>query len=124
MHNKYMIIDKNKLITGSYNASDNAERNTLENMVVLRGSAYKPLIQQYVASFDQMWRTDEDGSLFASLKHKVQNDSTIPLVFTPMALTWDHVTELKSLIRDNCSLIDSEAYRKHPEQHKTCPRNP
>jgi len=124
MHNKYIIIDGKTLITGSYNQSDNAERGTLENIVVLKGSSYKEVVDDYVTSFTKMWKTDEGGSLLASLKNKVQNDATIPLVFSPMALTWQQVTDLKALIRSNCSLIDSADYKANPNSHKTCPRNP
>jgi phosphatidylserine/phosphatidylglycerophosphate/cardiolipin synthase-like enzyme len=124
MHNKYIVIDGKTLLTGSYNLSDNAERGSMENVVVLKGADYKGVVDDYVASFTKMWETDKSGSKLASLKNKVQNDSTIPLVFQPMALTWDQITSLKALIKSNCSLINSTDYKKNPNSHKTCPRNP
>ena len=124
MHHKYIIIDDETLLTGSYNLSDNAEQGTLENVVVLKGSAYAGLVKQYSDNFDEMWGTDDDGSLLAALKNKVTSASTIPLVFEPMALTWDKVDELRSLIQNNCSSLFDADYKANPQKHTTCPRNP
>ncbi len=123
MHNKYIIIDGDTLITGSYNLSDNAEHNTFENMLVLRNSSFAGLIAKYADSFDTMMRTDEDRSIWDILIDDVSNADVIPLVFDSMALTWDEVTELKSLIADNCEQVNSYDYRKNPSQHKICPRD-
>jgi len=122
MHNKYIIIDGETLITGSYNLSDNAEHNTFENMVVLRGPAFANLVASYEATFAKLWATDASGALLAQLKQKITSSSTIPLVFAPMALTQPQVQALKSLIVANCPDVNSEEYRLHPNKHTTCPR--
>jgi len=124
MHNKYIIIDGKTLLTGSYNLSDNAELGTLENVVILTGAPYQALVQRYTENFDTLWKTDSGGSLLSGLKSKIQNDATIPLVFSPMALTWDQVTEVRGLIEQNCSSLFSEDYKQNPHHHTTCPRNP
>jgi phosphatidylserine/phosphatidylglycerophosphate/cardiolipin synthase-like enzyme len=124
MHHKYIIIDGKTLLTGSYNLSDNAERNTLENVVVLRGATYAALVKEFEANFKSLWNTDSDGSLLGGLQQKVANDATIPLVFAPMALTWDQVTALKNLIETNCPAVSSAEYKDNPQDHTTCPRAP
>ncbi|MBK8173336.1 MAG: hypothetical protein IPK60_23795 [Sandaracinaceae bacterium] len=43
-----------------------------------------------------------------------------PIVFEPMALTWDQVTALKSNMRSHCSAIDSAAYRSAAAAHRYC----
>jgi phosphatidylserine/phosphatidylglycerophosphate/cardiolipin synthase-like enzyme len=123
MHNKYFIFDSKTLITGSYNLSDNAEHNTFENMVVLHAPAYSSLIARYEQSFARIWQTDADGALLASLKQKVKTAPVIPLVFDPMALSWQQVNDLKQLISTNCPAINSAPYRQDAPGHQTCPRN-
>jgi phosphatidylserine/phosphatidylglycerophosphate/cardiolipin synthase-like enzyme len=122
MHNKFFIIDGETLLTGSYNLSDNAEGGTFENMAILRAPQYGALIAAFEARFLDLWDTRASGQELADLRDEIATDSTIPLTFKAMALTWQEVTELKSLIRSNCSLVDSDSYRKHPEVHTTCPR--
>lgn len=122
MHNKYMIVDGKKLITGSYNLSDNAEHNTFENMLVLEGAPYADLIQKYEQSFASLWATDASKAKLGALKDKIENASTIPLVFDAMALSWQEVTDLKSLIVANCPKVNSAEYRNDPPGHTVCPR--
>jgi phosphatidylserine/phosphatidylglycerophosphate/cardiolipin synthase-like enzyme len=120
MHHKYLIIDGDELWTGSYNLSDNAEHNTFENMMVFEGAQFAALIAAYQANFEAIWNTGE--GLLDDLVAEVETSESIPLVFEPMALTWDQVSELKSQIRDNCALINSEPFRTRPEDHHACPR--
>ncbi len=122
MHHKYMIIDGDELWTGSYNLSDNAEHNTFENMIVLRGERFAATVAEYASNFDAMWMTERDASTYNDLLSEVATASGIPLVFAPMALTWSEVTDLKAAIRSNCRQINSEPFRTRPEAHRFCPR--
>jgi len=49
-HNKIMIIDKDTVITGSFNFSKAAEESNAENLLILKGN--KPLIDRYVENFE------------------------------------------------------------------------
>lgn len=122
MHHKYMIIDGQELWTGSYNLSDNAEHNTFENVVVLKGARFADTVAAYEANFEAIWRTERDGGTYADLLTEVANDPVIPLVFTPMALTWQEVVDLEAAIRSNCDDIDTEPFRTRPEDHRVCYR--
>jgi phosphatidylserine/phosphatidylglycerophosphate/cardiolipin synthase-like enzyme len=122
MHNKYFIFDGKTLVTGSYNLSDNAEHNTFENMVVLHTPAFSSLIALYEQGFTKIWKTDASGALLASLQQKIKTASVIPLVFDPMALTWQQVGDLKQLIITNCPAVNSTAYRQDAPGHQSCPR--
>lgn len=122
MHHKYAIFDGTELWTGSYNLSNNAEHNTMENMIMLRGAEFASLVAAYEQNFETMWQTGRAEGLLATLRNRVQTASSIPLVFDSMALTWDEVTSLKALIAANCSVINSDDYRAHPENHWSCPR--
>lgn len=122
MHHKYMVVDGDELWTGSYNLSDNAEHNTFENMVVLRGERFAGTVAEYTANFESMWISERDASTYADLLSEVATASSIPLVFSPMALTWSEVTDLKAAIRSNCGQINSEPFRTRPEANRFCPR--
>ncbi len=120
MHNKYFIVDGKTLITGSYNLSDNAEHNTFENMLVLRAPTYGDLIAKYEASFAKIWATDGSGALLAALKQKIASEPVIPIVFAPMALTWQQVSDLKTQIASACPAVNSAEYRQAAASHLSC----
>ncbi len=122
MHNKYAIFDRKELWTGSYNLSNNAEHNTMENILVFRGTEFAALVGAYVDNFLTIWETGRGGNKLDDLKTEVETANSVPLVFDSMSLTWDEVTELKGLIRDNCAEINSTDYRTNPEDHWYCPR--
>jgi phosphatidylserine/phosphatidylglycerophosphate/cardiolipin synthase-like enzyme len=122
MHHKYLIIDGDELWTGSYNLSDNAEHNTFENMLHFAGADAQALVDQYESNFASMWETGRAEGLLESLTQTISTASTanVPLVFTPMALDWQQVTDLKDLLRDECPQINSPDFRAHPEAHPFC----
>lgn len=120
MHHKYMIIDGERVLSGSYNYSDNAEHNTLENMVVYDEAGFPELVDAFEANFLSIWETG--AGLYDPLVTQIETSSTIPLVFEPMAITKDQVQALKSTISANCPLANSAQFRQAPERHQTCYR--
>ena len=50
-HNKIFIIDRQTLITGSFNFTKAAEEKNAENLLILKGN--KPLIDQYLQNFEE-----------------------------------------------------------------------
>lgn len=123
MHHKYMVIDDNILVTGSYNLSDNAEHNTMENITILQGAQFQNVIDQYIDNFDTMWVTGEEDGLYDGLMDEIANGTgDFPIVFESMALDWDQVTALKRLIRDECPQINSDDYRRNAAAHRYCDR--
>lgn len=56
-HNKIIIIDRNTLISGSFNFSKAAEDKNAENLLVIKGN--QPLIFQYIQNFDHHKRHSE-----------------------------------------------------------------
>lgn len=120
MHNKYFIIDGERLFTGSYNLSDNAEHETFENVLLFEGPEFTELLDLYEADFERLWATG-NGKL-ATLTQSLATVDPVPLVFDPMALTWAEITELKKVIRANCAQADSTAFREDPVGHQLCPR--
>ena len=122
MHHKYMIVDDDELLTGSYNFSDNAEHNTFENVMHFRGDAHRSTVAEYLENFNALRDTSRGDGTYEILMDQVENDDVFPIVYTPMALTHDEVSALKDAIRENCPEINNEDYRRSPESHRRCER--
>ena len=120
MHHKYIIVDGNKVASGSYNFSDNAEHNTIENVVIYSANRYPEVVTAFVENFQSIWNTGE--GLLEDLITVVETDDTFPLVFDSMALSWTEVTRLKNAIRENCPEIYSDEFRNNATEHLTCTR--
>jgi len=45
-----MVIDRNTLITGSFNFTKSAEESNAENLLILKGN--KPLEDRYIQNFE------------------------------------------------------------------------
>jgi phosphatidylserine/phosphatidylglycerophosphate/cardiolipin synthase-like enzyme len=124
MHHKYMIIDGRVLVSGSYNLSDNAEHNTMENIVIYDAQAFPELVAAFEENFEQLWITGEEEGLYDELLQEIVDGTgaSFPIVFEPMAIDWDQVTTLKGAIRDNCPDINSTDFRTNPQRHWSCDR--
>jgi len=124
MHHKFLVIDGRILASGSYNLSDNAEHNTLENMAIYDASGGGPfvaLVAEFEAHFETLWETERSAPTYDDLLETITTATdSFPIVFDAMSLTWDEVTALKGAIRDHCPAINSESYRKSPEKHTWC----
>jgi phosphatidylserine/phosphatidylglycerophosphate/cardiolipin synthase-like enzyme len=122
MHHKYMIVDGDELWTGSYNLSDNAEHATFENMLHFEGAEFAELVASYEGNFESMWETGRAEDLLGALSEDIASLPTaeIPLVFASMALTWQEVSTLKSLIVAECTVVNSAAFRANAPAHRNC----
>ncbi len=120
MHNKYFIIDGKQLASGSYNLSNNAEHQTMENMVIFDGAENQGMIASFEASFAGLWETGRAEDRLAALKSKIGSGQTFPIVFDPMALDWNQVSDLKTAIRAACPNVDSTEYRSNATAHRVC----
>jgi phosphatidylserine/phosphatidylglycerophosphate/cardiolipin synthase-like enzyme len=121
MHHKYMVVDGQTLVTGSYNLSDNAEHQSFENVVIIQTDEFPQLVAHFESNFDTIWDTGRTAGLYDELMDAiVEATHSFPIVFPSMALNWDEVTALKEEIRDRCPDINSESYLKEPESHQDC----
>lgn len=123
MHHKYLIIDGDELWTGSYNLSNNAEHNSMENMLVFSGPEHTKLIRAYTMNFERLWITGRADRLLERLRERIRTADVVPLRFEPMALEWDEVRDLKALIRENCPWLSSSGFHSESESHEVCHRS-
>ena len=59
-HNKIMIIDRNTLITGSFNFTKSSEESNTENLLILKSN--KPLVDRYIQNFE-MHKAHSEGNI-------------------------------------------------------------
>ncbi|MBP9087084.1 MAG: DUF1669 domain-containing protein [Kofleriaceae bacterium] len=123
MHNKYMIIDSNELFSGSYNLSMNSEQGTFENCMHVSGAANAGVIAKFESNFAKLWNTGRTEGVLATVRNQISTAASIPLVFTPVSLTMKEFTDLRTLIRSNCAVVDSQEYRSKAATHRFCPRS-
>lgn len=74
MHHKFMIVDGETLLAGSYNWSETAERSNDENLLVFRSASHPKVLRTFAREFEGLWElgrktypafrkavTDDDG---------------------------------------------------------------
>lgn len=62
MHHKTLIVDEKRVVSGSYNWSDTAEKNNYENVVDIDGDGgpNQALVAAYVAEHKKLWSLNRD----------------------------------------------------------------
>ena len=58
MHNKFIIIDGEKVMTGSFNYSNNANTKNDENLIFILN---KTVAKNYLAEFNEIWQQSSIG---------------------------------------------------------------
>ena len=98
-HHKFMLVDNNKLFSGSFNLSHQAEHEQFDNLVLFNGAAYQHLYQQYNQEFEHLWTWSREGKepkkevrdLFFQVK-----EGGYPLhINDSMALDWNEAIALQ-----------------------------
>ena len=121
LHHKYVIVDGQTVASGSYNYSNNAEHQTMENVVVYDAADYPELVSAFVGNFDSIWGTGRTG--YGALMNTIENTADdVPLVYDAMALSHDELGALKTAIRAACPQVDDEEWRANAATLTSCPR--
>jgi phosphatidylserine/phosphatidylglycerophosphate/cardiolipin synthase-like enzyme len=99
MHNKFMIIDRETIETGSFNWSDSSETAHVENVLELKGAGASEVLSSYQDRFELIWeRGRADLAPFmAALSQKKQAGELPACGFSPMSLSYDEVRALLKL---------------------------
>ena len=74
VHHKVFILDQNKVLTGSFNFSKNAEKNNDENLVILESEKINRLYQKRFTSLWQRFPSETDFETYTKLKNNQKID--------------------------------------------------
>lgn len=99
MHNKFMIVDQERMVSGSFNWSESSENKHIENLVELGGRLAQDVIPSYVEEFVALW--DLGRADYPTTLEKVTQDPTSSCALAPMSL---NVSEVRKLLKvgKNC----------------------
>lgn len=99
MHNKMMIVDNDKILSGSFNWSTSSEEGHIENIVELSNEKASEVMDSYQNEFSYLWdlgRSNYPGLIQSLTKMKDQNQ--VPnCEVTAMALTPDEINQVLKL---------------------------
>lgn len=95
MHNKYLIVDGESMMTGSYNWSISSENSHIENLVEISGAKAQEVIPSYEANFQYVWNMgrNEYQTLLSDLQNQTHTACEIP----KMTLSVAEITALLKL---------------------------
>jgi phosphatidylserine/phosphatidylglycerophosphate/cardiolipin synthase-like enzyme len=60
MHHKFAVLDQKMALTGSYNWSEESEKDNYENLVILRESA---VVEAYIREFELLWKQASEADV-------------------------------------------------------------
>ncbi len=93
LHSKYLIIDRKKVVTGSFNWSYSSENSHVENIVTLP-EAHSDAVLQFGFDFERLW--DLNRSQYQEKLAEVKSIDTVEVKckFAPMTLTMVEIDRL------------------------------
>lgn len=100
MHNKFMIVDDETVLTGSFNWSESSEKSHIENLVELRGHVAQDVLPTYDQEFENLWTMGRSQlqPLIGNLKGSRQTSCEI----SPVALSVPEVRLLLKFAPEQC----------------------
>lgn len=99
MHNKFLIVDREEIGTGSYNWSDSSENGHVENFIELKSSGARDVMSSYLARFEMLWDRGraEFPAYTESLTQKKARGELPACGFAPTSLSYEEVRALLKL---------------------------
>jgi phosphatidylserine/phosphatidylglycerophosphate/cardiolipin synthase-like enzyme len=98
MHNKFLVVDGESVMTGSFNWSESAEKNHIENLVEFNGRLGKEMAEAYTTEFESIWEMGRDklSNLKARLAGMKRAGQIPKCAFSPTTM---ELPEIRSLLR-------------------------
>jgi phosphatidylserine/phosphatidylglycerophosphate/cardiolipin synthase-like enzyme len=93
MHSKYMIIDNETIMTGSFNWSYSAEFKHVENIMEIDGYEYPEILLSFNSDFDELWDLERGlyKGLVADYERDLKKKKKIDCSFEPMTLKFSEI---------------------------------
>jgi len=101
MHSKYLIVDDQLVLTGSFNWSNNSETGSFENLHVWTDDS---VVSSYRNNFQKISRYGDDGNGSSDRFHQLLDeiraqDGRAPCLFQPITLTGQELDRLRRAYR-------------------------
>jgi phosphatidylserine/phosphatidylglycerophosphate/cardiolipin synthase-like enzyme len=98
MHNKFLVVDGESVMTGSFNWSESAEKSHIENLVEFNGRLGKSMATAFTNEFESIWELGRDrlASLKARLAGMKRAGQTPKCAFSATTM---ELSEIRSLLR-------------------------
>ncbi|GIL18301.1 MAG: hypothetical protein BroJett040_20520 [Oligoflexia bacterium] len=84
MHHKYMIIDSELVLSGSFNWSPSSEKSHIENVIELSGADHPEALQRFLMDFKRLWTMNRDQ--YKQTLDKVSSSDDMKCGLVPMVL--------------------------------------
>lgn len=105
MHSKYLLVDQQTLLTGSFNWSYSAEYGHIENLVKIEARKHPKVIQDFMHDFNYLWQLNRHDyqSTLTSLHSPHSASDSISCEIVPMTLSLEEIDALlNSPIQSQC----------------------
>jgi phosphatidylserine/phosphatidylglycerophosphate/cardiolipin synthase-like enzyme len=97
MHNKYLIVDQKRVLTGSFNWSYSSEYENLENLVEFDGLRNGEAVQKFHQNFETLWVLRRGH--FETIYNATKNKASPACSFEPMSLELKEISKLLAAAR-------------------------
>jgi phosphatidylserine/phosphatidylglycerophosphate/cardiolipin synthase-like enzyme len=96
MHAKYLVVDGQRVASGSFNWSTSAEYGHIENVVSLDGAYFKDVIRQFAQNHDYAYHQGRDNysAYISRIETAIKTGVKTDCSFAPMALTFQEIDYL------------------------------
>lgn len=114
MHSKYAIFDDTTVASGSYNYSNNAEKNSAENLLVIDSHFASEAVSAFNENFDTAWNYGRLENFYHDLlTYLASGTRMIPVQFPIMSLSHDEYSFLKQQIVQLAPAVADPFLRKN-----------
>lgn len=99
MHHKYIIIDNQYILTGSFNWSFSSEFQHIENLLFIDKAYYPYMVNQFEEDFSQLWIKNRDtfNQLYTKLKENFKQNKKFKCSLTPITLNYSQIDKIRRL---------------------------
>ena len=116
MHSKYAIFDGNVVAAGSYNYSNNAETNSVENLLVVESAFTPQVVSEFADNFQAIWSYGRVEKYYQDLmQYLASGAQLIPLQYPVMTLNYGELSALKDRVSKRAPAVTDDYFRKHSD---------
>lgn len=100
MHHKYMIIDNQHVLTGSFNWSFSSEFQHIENLLSIQKTDYPYIVKQFQKDFQTLWvpYNKDFNAFYFKLKENLKYKKKFNCHFKPLILSFSQIDKMRQLV--------------------------